>query len=256
MRDGVNPGDLVYPQSTSIKFEFPERGPGLPACTVNWYDGVENIPNLEARFTRDGKDRPLRKPGKVLYGQDIAFQGGSHSSPLRIVPREKFIEIHETLPRFPRKNSNHYANFLLACKGEEQARSPFAVSGLLTQVFNLGVICQRLGGEIVFDARTKQITNNKAGAGVAGSGAEKGLGAVLQVTVAAAGSHSYTLPQDASATSNFCYQGGPALAWLTPGELVDAWVIGDLTLFVELQFLACAGTEVAKLDVGGHRTGV
>ncbi len=68
----------------------------------------------------------------------------------------------DKLPKFPQKNSNHYANFLLACKGEEEARSHFAVSGLLTQVFNLGVLAQRFGGEIKFDSKTKQITNNKA----------------------------------------------------------------------------------------------
>jgi hypothetical protein len=66
------------------------------------------------------------------------------------------------LPKFSQKNSNHYANFLLACKGEETARSPFSVSGPLTQVFNLGVLSQRFGGELEFDSNSKQFTNNKA----------------------------------------------------------------------------------------------
>ena len=162
LRDGVNKSDLVYPASTTIRFEFPERGAGLPACTVNWYDGVKNMPTLEGKYTSDGKDKTLNKPGKVLYGKDIAFQGGSHSSPLRIAPREKFIEMRDSLPKFPQKNSNHYANFLHACKGEEQSRSHFAVSGLLTQVFNLGVLAQRFGGDIKFDRAKKQITNNAA----------------------------------------------------------------------------------------------
>lgn len=162
MREGVNKSDLVYPQSTTIKFEFPERGPGLPACVVNWYDGVKNKPVLEGKYTSDGKDKTLNTPGKVLYGGDLAFQGGSHGSPLRITDREKFMAMRAKLPKFPQKNSNHYANFLLACKGEEEARSPFAVSGLLTQVFNIGVLCQRFGGEIDFDPKTKQVTNNKA----------------------------------------------------------------------------------------------
>ncbi|MCP5537826.1 MAG: Gfo/Idh/MocA family oxidoreductase [Akkermansiaceae bacterium] len=162
MRDGVNKSDLVYPASTSIRFEFPERGPGLPACTVNWFDGVNNKPRLEGKYTSDGKDKVLGNPGKVLYGKDIAFQGGSHGSPLTIVPREKYIEMRDKLPKFPQRNSDHYANFLLAAKGEEEARSPFAVSGVLTQVFNIGVLCQRFGGEIKFDREKKQITNNAA----------------------------------------------------------------------------------------------
>ncbi|MEJ6572007.1 MAG: Gfo/Idh/MocA family oxidoreductase [Akkermansiaceae bacterium] len=161
-RDGVNKSDLVYPQSSTIRFEFPERGAGLPACTVNWFDGVKNAPKLEGKYTDEGKDKPLNSPGKVIYGKDIAFQGGSHGSPLRITSRKKHIEMAAKLPKFPQKNSNHYANFLLACKGEEEARSHFAVSGLLTQVFNIGVLAQRFGGEIKFDSKTKQITNNAA----------------------------------------------------------------------------------------------
>ncbi len=160
MRRGVNPHDLVFPQATSIRFEFPERGVGLPACTVDWFDGIDNQPKLEGKFTRDGKDKKLTTPGKVLYGKDIVFIGGSHSSPLRILPREKYIKMREQLPKLNLKNSNHYANFLLACKGEEKTRSPFSVAGPLTQVFNLGVLCQRFGGEIEFDRQHKKITNN------------------------------------------------------------------------------------------------
>jgi predicted dehydrogenase len=162
LREGVNASGLVYPQASTIRFEFPERGVGLPACTVNWYDGPKNIPMLEGKYTTDGKDKPLTTPGKVLYGKDLTFQGGTHASPLRIVPREKYIEMREKLPKFSQKNSDHYANFLLACKGEEETRSPFSVAGPLTQVFNIGVICQRLGGELQFDRERKQITNNAA----------------------------------------------------------------------------------------------
>lgn len=162
LRDGVNQSDLVFPQATTIRFEFAERGPGLPACTVNWYDGVDNMPVLEGKWNPDGKDKKLTSPGKVLYGEDIVFQGGSHGSALRIMPREKFIEMRDDLPKFPLKNSNHYENFLLACKGEEEARSPFSISGPLTQVFNLGVLSQRFGGELTFNSEKQEITNNAA----------------------------------------------------------------------------------------------
>lgn len=159
-RDGINESDLIYPESTTVQFDFPARGPGKPACVVTWYDGLDNIPEIEAEYTDDGIPIKLDKPGKVLYGKDLVFQGGSHSSALRIVPRSKFIEMRESLPSFPSKNSNHYTNFLLACQGKEEVRSPFSVSGPLTQVFNLGVLAQRFGGTIEFDRDGKQITNN------------------------------------------------------------------------------------------------
>jgi hypothetical protein len=61
----------------------------------------------------------------------------------------------------PKSTSNHYANFLLACKGQEKTRSPFEVAGPLSQVLCLGVIAQQLNAKLVFDPKTKQITNNK-----------------------------------------------------------------------------------------------
>ncbi len=152
-REGTN--DLVFPQASTISFKFPERD-GMPACEVTWFDGVSNAPELAEELG----DVNLDPPGKVLYGKDLTFQGGSHSSPLQILPRAKFMEMRGSLPRVSGKASNHYANFLLACKGEEEARSPFSVSAPLTQVFNLGVIAQRLGGRIDFDRTTKSIRGN------------------------------------------------------------------------------------------------
>ncbi|MGZ0709646.1 Gfo/Idh/MocA family oxidoreductase [Coraliomargarita sp. W4R53] len=171
-RDGINNSDLIFPESSTIRFDFPSRGPGKPACQVTWYDGVNNKPELEAEYSEPVTDKKtgkvshgptkLDKPGRVLYSKDLVFQGGSHGRPLTIVPREKYMDMRRSLPKFPQKNSNHYANFLLACKGEEEARSPFSISGPLTQMFNLGVISQRLGSDLKFDRKTKQITNNKA----------------------------------------------------------------------------------------------
>jgi predicted dehydrogenase len=167
-RDGAN--DFVFPQASTIEFQFAKRKE-MPPCKVTWYDGVENLPQVEkelGEYTKNpntGKKgfKPLNinKPGKVIYGKDLTFAGGSHSDALRVVPQKKFMEVRENLPRISGKNSNHYANFLLACKGEEKSRSPFRVSGELTQVFNLGVIAQRLGGTIKFNPKTRSVTNNK-----------------------------------------------------------------------------------------------
>ena len=170
-RIGINQSDLIYPDASTIRFDFPERGPDLPACEVTWYDGVDNKPQLETEYSEPVTNKDtgdvthgtttLKQPGKVIYSKDLVFQGRSHASPLTIVPKDKYMDMRKSLPKFPQKNSNHYANFLLACKGEETARSPFSVSGPLTQLFNLGVLSQRFGGELEFDSNSKQVTNNK-----------------------------------------------------------------------------------------------
>jgi len=167
-REGSN--DFIFPQANTTRFNFPARST-MPACEVTWYDGRKNQPELEAEYCDPKTNKEtgettlnptrLKDPGKVLYSKDLVFVGGSHASPLTIVPREKFMDMRKSLPKFSQKNSNHYANFLLACKGEEETRSPFSIGGPLNQVFNLGVLSQRFGGEIKFDRTTKQITNNK-----------------------------------------------------------------------------------------------
>lgn len=54
-----------------------------------------------------------------------------------------------------------FREFLLACNGIEKTRSPFEINGVLSQVFSLGVMAQRLNTQLFFDSRTKQITNNE-----------------------------------------------------------------------------------------------
>jgi predicted dehydrogenase len=169
--DENNRSEFIYPKSSTICFNFPQRGPDLPACTVTWYDGTNNQPTLENEYCSpiigsisdktNPQGRKLKIPGKVIYSKDFVFQGQSHASALRIVPEAKYIDIRQSLPRFTQRNSNHYGNFLLACKGEEKTRSPFSISGPLTQVLHLGILAQRLGGEIHFDRNSKQVTNNK-----------------------------------------------------------------------------------------------
>ncbi|MGZ0654942.1 Gfo/Idh/MocA family oxidoreductase [Coraliomargarita sp. W4R53] len=161
-QSGVNPHQLIYPKASTVEFDFAARSADLPACKVTWYEGSDNQPYLEGEYTDDGKPEKLKTPGKVIYTKDLVFKGGHHGEPLQVVPRAKYMDIRSSLPRFPQKNSNHHTNFLLACKGEEESRSPFSVSGPLSQVFNLGMIAQRLNGSITFDPKLKQITSSSA----------------------------------------------------------------------------------------------
>lgn len=162
---------FFFPYSSTIEFKFPERG-NMPACDITWYDGLDNLPPVPATYGNveldpnippptSGQIQPSTlNPGKIIYGKELTFKGGSHGSTLSIIPEEKAKEMESQLPEVPKSPSNHYANFLLACKGQEQTRSPFSVAGPLSQVFCLGVIAQRLNTKLQFDRKTKQITNN------------------------------------------------------------------------------------------------
>jgi hypothetical protein len=159
----------------------------MPPCVVTWYDGVDNLPPLPDGYGVSALDPNIPpsgageitqqrvNPGKIIYSKELTFKGGSHGSTLSIIPEAKAKEMASKLPEVPKSPSNHFKNFLLACQGLEHTRSPFEISGPLSQVFCLGVIAQRLGRKLIFDSRTKQIVNDKfANAMLAGAPPRKG----------------------------------------------------------------------------------
>ena len=167
--DGYN--QYFYPMSSTIEFKFPKRKK-MPPVTITWYDGVNNIPEVPAGYGVSELDpnipqvagstiQPAKlNPGKEIYSKELTFKGGSHGSTLSIIPKEKAKEMERKLPEVPKSPSNHFANFLLSCLGKEKTRSPFSISGPLSQVFCLGVLAQQTNRKLLFDRNTKQITND------------------------------------------------------------------------------------------------
>jgi len=160
-RDGAN--DLVFPQATTLRFEFASRQQ-MPPVEVFWYDGIENLPPQPAEDRSAASDKGARAEpqlnGKYIYAGNLVFKGGTHGDTLRIIPEERMRAMTKDLPRVTGRSSDHFENFILACRGREQARSPFEVSGPLTQVLLLGVIAQRLGGRLEFDPQAKRFIGN------------------------------------------------------------------------------------------------
>jgi hypothetical protein len=164
--------NFFYPMSTTLSFKFAKRG-NKPPVEIMWYDGINNLPPIPEGYGVQGLDpnipppsngpiTPAKlNPGKIIYSKELTFKGGSHGSTLSIIPEAKAKEMESRLPVVPPSPSNHYANFLKACMGEEKARSPFAVAGPLSQVFCLGVLAQWTGEKIVFDAKRKVVTSSK-----------------------------------------------------------------------------------------------
>ncbi len=150
--------DFIYPLGSAIAFEFAERRKDMPAMTVNWYDGVDDLPPRPKELENG---RKIETAGKIIHSDDLVFKGGTHNGTLRIVPEKKMKEMTPKLPRLHEKQTDHMTNLLLAAKGEETCRSSFDVAGPLTQVLLLGCIAQRLGGTFKFDAKTKQFIGNE-----------------------------------------------------------------------------------------------
>lgn len=164
--------DYIFPQASTIVFHFPARG-SEPACDLTWYDGVKNLPNLPPGFegsvvdpnipppTKGTIDTKTLAPGKIIYGEGLTFKGGSHASTLEIIPKSAGKDFR--LPEVPKTTSNHFLNFVRACRGEETCRSHFGVAGPLCQAIALGVIAQRVNARLEFDPKSRRITNHIIG---------------------------------------------------------------------------------------------
>lgn len=153
---GWNP--FVFPIQDTLTMKFDD-------VTLEWYEGLDNKPPLPEGFryadnkglfpastANDGLIDPPLKPGKEIYLADgTVWQGLSHSATLVRVGAQD-----EKVPAFEKAGSDHWRNFLLAVKGEEEARSPFRVTAPLSEVFCLGVIAQRLNRGFKFDPVAKK----------------------------------------------------------------------------------------------------
>ncbi len=163
---------FIFPQASTLAFKFPARG-AMPPVELTWYDGTENLPPLPDNFggavidpnippPSTGKvETKVAPPGKVIYGKDLTFKGGSHASILEILEKDKAADLGDKLPKVAKTPSNHFKNFLLACKGKEECRSSFDISGPLCQAMTIGIIAQQVNSKIEFDPATRRITNHK-----------------------------------------------------------------------------------------------
>jgi predicted MPP superfamily phosphohydrolase len=93
-----------------------------PQDELTWYEDFNNKPKLSDFYGEPvrTKDIPLpnagnintkRYPGKIIDGKDLTFKGGSHRTPLTIIPEDTAKDIASKLPEVPVSPSNHYANF-------------------------------------------------------------------------------------------------------------------------------------------------
>jgi hypothetical protein len=163
---------FIFPQASTLAFKFPARG-DMPPVELTWYDGTKNLPPLPANFggavidpnippPSTGKvETKAKAPGKVIYGKDLTFKGGSHGSTLQILEKDKAKDLADKMPEVPKSPSNHFLNFLRACKGEEKTRSSFDVAAPLCQAMTLGIIAQQVNAKVVFDPASRRITSNK-----------------------------------------------------------------------------------------------
>ncbi|MBN1359843.1 MAG: Gfo/Idh/MocA family oxidoreductase [Sedimentisphaerales bacterium] len=146
----------TYPEKTIVTWEFPARG-GRPAVTVTWYDGENRPPRppeLEA-------ERDLPGEGGLYYGDKGTILCPHMGGP-RLIPESRmrgFKPPEPFLPRSRRGASEHYQEWIRACKGGSKPLSNFDYSGPMSEAVLLGNVAARAGQKLEWDGPAMKVTN-------------------------------------------------------------------------------------------------
>ncbi len=159
---------VIFPLATRLAMHFPSRGPGLPACNVSWSDGGDCLPKIDQKYWNTDKQGNKTAPklggaGTIMHRKDGKFliHRASHDARNAIFPYDTQKQYRAAM-KADNPKWNHMQSFIQACMGNGKTCSPFSVGAALTQVLNLGVICQYLNTNLDFDPATKTFKNNAA----------------------------------------------------------------------------------------------
>lgn len=167
-------GDAMCANSSVIRWDFPARG-RLAPCSLYWSDGQSNggrpvkVPS-DWNWT-DGEDasgktipRPPQKQGSYLMGTKASAYLNVRSDKPMLTDMAK----HEALvfggkqppAKYRRVRGGPHQEWIDAIKGKiPEVGSNFDYAARLTEIDLLGVLAQRFGGRIEWDAAHMKITN-------------------------------------------------------------------------------------------------
>jgi len=167
----TGPTELNFPNGVEVVYNFPM--PGRDDLTYKWYNGDYFGPKRPADLEPDRK-LGNNGGGTLIYGSKASVMMSSHAGSPRIFPESRHLELAAKLPKVEPR-SDHYQNWLLACKGEEKTRSHFAYSAQLTEVMHYGSIAMHVNRDLEIDPVKRKILGDKeASYWMAGPEARKG----------------------------------------------------------------------------------
>ncbi|MDR2845303.1 MAG: Gfo/Idh/MocA family oxidoreductase [Puniceicoccales bacterium] len=143
--------DVAFPTKSTVAFHFPandKRGP----VKVVWRDG-----KLKPA-TPAGADG-LPDNGSLLHGKNFVLSlcGWSGTfAPILPAEQRKALDAKAPKEKYPRIKGGHYRNWVDAIRNGTQASSHFGYSGPFAEIILLGVIAERLGRTLNWDAKAGQ----------------------------------------------------------------------------------------------------
>jgi predicted dehydrogenase len=152
------PGPGFVSMNAVVTYQFPARG-AKPPVTLTWYEKGYDVP----RPRRWDADKPLPvEGGMYMEGtRDTLFHAGMRPESPMLTPEARFMEMKGALhdiPRRPPVGGGPIEEWLRAIKGDGPAPgSSFDYAAALTEMVLLGVLAQRTGRTIEWDAEAMRV---------------------------------------------------------------------------------------------------
>ncbi len=137
----------TFPMSSVVTWDFPS------GTRLIWYDGGIKPP----RPAELAPGKQLRSAGAMYVGDKGVMLSGFTGGP-QLIPESK-ASAWTPPPKTIERTGGHYEEWIAAAKGGKPANCNFDFGALLTETALLGVIAQRTGKHLVWDAEAARFTN-------------------------------------------------------------------------------------------------
>jgi predicted dehydrogenase len=146
------------PRSSHLRFEFPARG-AKPPVALHWYDGGQHpAPPLDW-----DRKKEFPKSGMLMVGDKKTLMTGARPDSPELLDDALWQDFKRNLPAktLPRIKGGPFEEWIRAIKGEgPMPGSNFDYSARLTEMALVGVMAQRTGEDIEWDAAGMRVTNH------------------------------------------------------------------------------------------------
>lgn len=150
----------MAPDFSVVRFDFPARRKKA-ACSMYWYDGTGNGGSQIKR--PDDWDMGELQGGSYWFGENQNGYLSNRSGSPRLSSLAAFKDFRSSVKIdnvYPRIKGGPHAEWMRAIKDEgPEPSSNFDYAARMTEVALLGVLAQRFGGRIEWDAKNMRVTN-------------------------------------------------------------------------------------------------
>ena len=151
------PGHSFIAEESLVTWQFGARGNKAPV-TMKWYEGIAK-PEIKPEW---GLDK-MPDSGMIMIGdKKTLYTGGRPNNPRLLMPDEEWEDFlknapDKTIPRVgEEKPVEEWVN---AITNGTLPGSNFDYSANLTEMATIGVMAQRFGGKLAYDASNMKVTN-------------------------------------------------------------------------------------------------